>query len=289
MKQPRSQVVTVKWVSIVVLFVSGLLLIRALPTTELRDALQTWLDELGFWGPVVFVGLYIIATICLLPGSVLTLVAGAIFGLSLGLATVSIGSTLGAALALLIARYLARAKVERLADAYPTFKAVDEAISEGGWKVVAMLRLSPAIPFNVQNYLYGLTDIRFWPCVLTSWIAMLPGTFLYVYLGHLAETAVSNQDKPIGHWILLGVGLLATIAVTVYVTRLARQKLKSRTNVENTNEPSETANDTPPQQSTTRVIALAILAVMMLSLAVAAQFHTEEIAEWFRRQLPMAK
>ncbi|WP_166831276.1 TVP38/TMEM64 family protein [Thalassoroseus pseudoceratinae] len=224
----RSEVVTVKRVAIAVLIVGGLLLLRLLPTDELRNTLQTWLDDLGFWGPVVFVGLYIVATICFLPGSILTLVAGAIFGLGLGLAVVSIGSTIGAACALLIARYLARAKVEQLAETYPTFQAVDEAISEAGWKVVAMLRLSPAIPFNVQNYLYGLTNIKFWPCVLTSWIAMLPGTFLYVYIGHIADSAVAGEEKPVGQWILLGVGLIATIAVTVYITRLARQKLKSR-------------------------------------------------------------
>lgn len=282
MKWSHSQIAILKWVAIAVLIVSALLLIRALPTDELRQALQTWLNGLGFWGPVVFVGLYIFATVCLLPGSILTLVAGAIFGLGLGLAAVSIGSTVGAACAFLIGRYLARAKVERLAAAYPTFKAVDDAISEGGWKVVAMLRLSPAIPFNVQNYLYGLTDIRFWPCVLTSWIAMLPGTFLYIYLGHLANTAVSEQEKPVGQWILLGVGLLATIAVTVYITRLARQKLKTRTDVENSQKPS---SEDQPTESPIRVMGLAIGAVAVLILAIAAQFQTDAIAEWIRHQI----
>ncbi len=282
MKWSHSQIAILRWVAIAVLVVSGLLLIRALPTNELRQALQTWLNGLGFWGPVVFVGLYILATVCLLPGSILTLVAGAIFGLGIGLAAVSIGSTVGAACAFLIGRYLARAKIERLAAAYPMFKAVDEAISDGGWKVVAMLRLSPAIPFNVQNYLYGLTDIRFWPCVLTSWIAMLPGTFLYVYLGHLADTAVSEREKPLGQWILLGVGLLATVAVTVYITRLARQKLKTRTDVESSSKPSK---ENQPPESPIRVIGLAIGAAAMLILAITAQFQTEAIAEWIRQKI----
>lgn len=109
------------------------------------------------------------------------------------------------------------------------FAAIDQAIAEGGWKIVALLRLSPAIPFNLQNYLYGLTPVAFWPYVLASWIAMLPGTFMYVYLGHLAGSAIAGdrQRSPL-QWALLVVGLLATVAVTVYVTRLAKRKLNEQ-------------------------------------------------------------
>ena len=106
------------------------------------------------------------------------------------------------------------------------FDAIDKAIEEGGWKVVGLLRLSPAIPFNVQNYLYGLTKVKFWPYVLTSWIAMMPGTFMYIYLGNVSGAALGgDQEKSVGQWVLLGVGLLATVAVTVYITKLAKSKL----------------------------------------------------------------
>jgi hypothetical protein len=102
---------------------------------------------------------------------------------------------------------------------------VDRAIAEGGWKVVALLRLSPAMPFSAGNYLFGLTAVSFWPYVLASWAAMLPGTFLYVYLGHAGRVAAAGTARSPAEWALLGVGLLATIAVTVYVTRLARRAM----------------------------------------------------------------
>ena len=113
-----------------------------------------------------------------------TVAAGALFGSVVGVVVVSLASTTGAALAFLVARYLARDAVLRWVRRNPRYDAIDRAIGEGGWRVVALLRLSPLVPFNLQNYLYGLTAIRFWPCVLTSWAAMLPGTVVYVYLGH---------------------------------------------------------------------------------------------------------
>jgi hypothetical protein len=93
------------------------------------------------------------------------------------------------------------------------------------------------VPFNLQNYLYGLTSIRFWPCVLTSWLAMLPGTFMYVYLGYLGGAGLqaasgSGTSAGIGQWVLRVVGLLATIAVTVYITLLARKALREKTAIE---------------------------------------------------------
>jgi len=178
---------------------------------------------------------YVVATVLFVPGTILTLAAGALFGLGVGTLTVSVGSTLGASLAFLIARYAARDKIAAMARGNGRFGAIDRAIGEGGWKIVALLRLSPAIPFNLQNYLYGLTRVRFWPYVLTSWLAMLPGTFLYVYIGHVSKAAVgSDRSRTPGEWVLLAVGLLATAVVTIYITRLARRKLK-----EQMDEPSE--------------------------------------------------
>ena len=132
-------------------------------------------------------------------------------------------------MAFLIARYVARNKVAERAHSNRHFGAIDRAIDEGGWKIVSLLRLSPAIPFNLQNYLYGLTPVRFWPYVLTSWLAMLPGTLLYVYIGHVTGAAVGGQrERSTMKWAMLAIGLLATVAVTVYVTRLAKRKLKEQ-------------------------------------------------------------
>jgi len=230
------------WVAIAVIIAALFFIFRTLPFDQLMSGLKDWIAGLGYWGPLAFGVIYVVATICFIPGTILTLAAGAVFGLWIGLAVVSVSSTIGAALAFLIARYLARDRVAKMANGNRHFGAIDKAIGDGGWKVVGLLRLSPAIPFNIQNYLYGLTPVKFWPCVLTSWIAMLPGTFLYVYIGHVTGAAVGQQrERSTGEWVMLGVGLLATIAVTVYVTRLAKSKLNKEV------DDDEVAGDSDPQ------------------------------------------
>ena len=227
---PMSRVATVvKWVSIGLIVVDLLILIRALPVAQGAVAMSGWIGGLGWLGPVVFGLVYVAATVLFVPGLILTIAAGTIFGLWVGTICVSVGSTLGAVLAFSIARYLARARIAKIAQRNPRFDAIDQAIAEGGWKIVALLRLSPAIPFNLQNYLYGLTRIRFWPYAVTSWLAMLPGTFMYVYVGHVTGVVVGGERaRTPGEWALLAVGLLATIVVTVYITRLARGKLRQQ-------------------------------------------------------------
>lgn len=256
----------VRMVSLVVILICVLAVVRLLPLGRFVDWLGASVSDMGVWGPLVFAGVYVIATVLMIPGSALTLGAGAIFGLWWGTAAVSIGSTTGAALALLIARYLARRPVERKLGNFPKFRAVDRAVSEGGWKIVALLRLSPAIPFNVQNYLYGLTRIGFWPCVLTSWVAMLPGTFMYVYLGYagragIAAAAGQAQGRSPAQWAMLAVGLLATIIVTVYVTKLARRAMaRQADDIEPATEDRPVKN-TPPNRLTTAVyLVVALLA-----------------------------
>ena len=217
----------IKWCSLGLIIVSLLWIASALPVDRAVQAVNAWVESLGVWGPLVFGLVYILATVLLLPASALTLAGGAVFGLGTGTVTVSVASTIGAGLAFLIARYFAREKMAAFARRNPKFNAVDRAIGEGGWKIVALLRLVPAVPFNVQNYLYGVTSIRFWPCFLTSWIAMLPGTFMYVYLGHvggqgLAAASGAAPSRSTGEWVMLAVGLLAAVAVTVYVSRVAR-------------------------------------------------------------------
>ncbi|MCH8053007.1 MAG: VTT domain-containing protein [Planctomycetes bacterium] len=221
----------IKWCSIGLIVIALLWTMRSLPVERAVQVVNAWVESLGVWGPLAFGLVYILATVLLLPASALTLAAGAVFGLGTGTVTVSVASTIGAGLAFLIARYFAREKMAAFARRNPKFNAVDRAIGEGGWKIVALLRLSPAVPFNVQNYLYGVTSIRFWTCFLTSWIAMLPGTFMYVYLGHvggqgLAAASGAAPSRSTGEWVMLAVGLLATAAVTVYVSRVARAAME---------------------------------------------------------------
>jgi uncharacterized membrane protein YdjX (TVP38/TMEM64 family) len=189
-------------------------------------------SHLGPWAIVIFIGAYALATVLLLPGSILTVGAGFVFGIGWGLLAVSIGSTLGAALAFLISRFLAREKIEAIAAKNENFRRIDKAIGAQGAKLIFLLRLSPLIPFNLSNYFYGLTAVKFWPYVLASWIGMLPGTLLYVYLGAAGkaglETAVGADGRSPLEWTFLAIGLVATIIVTIWVTKIARGALRDK-------------------------------------------------------------
>ena len=209
---------------------------RALPLDRWIEDMQGWLDGFGALGMLIFVLIYIAAALLLVPGLAITLAAGGLFGLFWGTALVSVASTTAAALAFLIARYFARGAVEARVAGSPKFAAIDGAIAQGGWRVVALLRLSPAVPFSLGNYLYGLTAIRFWPYVLTSWLFMLPGTFMYVYVGYLSTEGLSaasggEESTATGRLILFVVGLVATAVVTVYVSKLARKALREQTEI----------------------------------------------------------
>jgi uncharacterized membrane protein YdjX (TVP38/TMEM64 family) len=188
-----------------------------------------WASGTGTPGLIVFALIYMVGAVLFVPGSVLTLGAGAIFGLVRGTLVVSIGSTLGAGLAFLIGRYLARERVTRWAAENPRFAALDAAVGKEGWKIVLLSRLSPLFPYNLLNYLFGLTGVRFWPYLLASWVGMLPGAFLYVYLGFagrtVAEAAVGPGVGSLWEGIFWGMGLAATALLTYFVTRLARRAL----------------------------------------------------------------
>ena len=189
-----------------------------------------WVNGLGVWGPIVFILGYAVATVAFLPGSLLTLASGAIFGLVKGTIYSLIGATLGASAAFLVARYGARRRIEQKIAGNPKFAAIDKAVGREGFKIVALLRLSPAFPFNLLNYALGLTKVGFLP-YLAACAAMLPGTLLYVYYGKaagsLAAVASGKQaEKGAEFWIVLGLGLVATIVVTAFVTRLAGKALR---------------------------------------------------------------
>ena len=193
----------------------------------LRETLAA-IEGLGAWGPVLFVLLYIVAAVLFVPGSALTLGAGALFGVGLGSALVSLGATLGATAAFLVGRYFARDWVAKKIEGNTAFAAIDRAVAAEGWKIVGLTRLSPAFPFSLLNYAFGLTRVSLRDYVLASWIGMMPGTVMYVYLGSLARAAGDRQRTP-GEWALLALGLAATIAVTVFITRIARAALAKRT------------------------------------------------------------
>ncbi|MCA9067502.1 MAG: TVP38/TMEM64 family protein, partial [Planctomycetaceae bacterium] len=267
----------VKWISVGVLVLSLLALMRALPLDQLSEVLQSSVRKWGMWGPVVFGVIYAVAVVFLVPASLLTLAAGAIFGLFQGTLIVSLSSTTGVALAFLIARYLARERVHRRVQQSPRLAAVDRAIGEQGWKIVALMRLSPAVPFTLQNYLYGVTAIRFWPCVLTSWVTMLPGTFMYVYFGSLGSQAVAGGETSPLEWTLRGVGLLATVVVTIYLTRLAKRAMQDKLDVP-TEEPSPAnEGDGSASPSWSGSLLWSLAAVLAVIVAVMAHMQKENL------------
>jgi len=202
---------------------------RMLPLAVWLEAFNQRVVGLGLLGMVLFALLYAAATVLMVPGSLLTLAAGASFGLLPGFVAVLFGATLGAAGAFLVSRHLARKRVERWIQRKTSFVAVDRAVAREGWKIVFLTRLSPVFPFNFQNYAYGLTSVSFWHYVLASWIGMIPGTFLYVYLGTLGRSgleAASGNAAGSYRLALQAVGLLATLGVTILITRTAKRALR---------------------------------------------------------------
>ncbi len=191
--------------------------------------LRSWVTGFGMAGPVIYGLAYVLGVVLFLPGAPLTIGAGVAFGLGVGTVLVSLASTIGAALAFLIARYLLRGRVESWVSDHERLSAVDRAVEHQGWRVVALTRLSPAFPFNLQNYAYGLTGVPFLQYVLASWIAMLPGTLLYVSIGaagvELASAATGAASW--GATTLRVLGLAATVIVVVLITAAARRELKA--------------------------------------------------------------
>ena len=195
----------------------------------LQNALQ-WINSLGAIGGIVFIGIYIIATLAFLPAALLTLGAGVIFGVIWGSIYVFIGATLGAIAAFLVGRYLAQGWVKEKISSYKKFAIIDKAVSKEGLKIVLLVRLSPLFPFNLLNYAFGITSVSFQDYLIGS-VGMIPGTIMYVYFGSLVGdiALIGSKNQPgniILHWVIQIMGLIATIAVTVYVTKIAKKALE---------------------------------------------------------------
>lgn len=209
----------------------AIVLLVATMKFHVQDHLKQTLDgvgQLGAWGGIIFIAIYVVATVLFIPGSVLTLGAGAVFGVMWGSIYVSVGSTLGATCAFLVGRYLARDAIARKIEGNERFAAMDKAVANEGWKIVGLTRLSPVFPFTLLNYAFGLTRVKLGHYIVASWIGMMPGTVMYVYLGSLAKAASGERTRTTGEWGLYGVGLLATVFVTVFVTRIAKQGLAKK-------------------------------------------------------------
>jgi len=167
-------------------------------TVDNIDRLDGWFDGFGIWAPVVFILLWIVAAVFFLPGLPITIVGGLIFGAVWGTVYTTIGANLGAAAAFLIGRYAARDMVERQIETNATLGRIDEGVAQHGWRMLMITRLVPVFPFNVQNYVYGLTDIGFGTYVLVSLVCMVPGTIAY----NFAAGSVRTGDLGTTLWYL---------------------------------------------------------------------------------------
>ncbi len=196
-----------------------------LPVKMWTEDFQRWIEASGPLGWIVFAGVYIAATVLLIPASVLTLVAGLAFGLTLGFPLVVVSATIGATLAFLVARHLVHDHVDKYVAGRPKLKAVKAAVSESGWKIVVLLRLSPVVPFNLQNYFYGVTDVRLAEYIWATFVGIMPGTLVYIYLGSVGKAATGESGGPL-QWTFFVVGLIATVVVAYLVTRKAGAKLR---------------------------------------------------------------
>ena len=184
------------------------------------EALEQWVDNSGWAGPVVFMLLYMAATVLFLPGSVLTLAGGALFGPVFGTFYSLTGATIGAMLAFLIARYLAGDWVQQRAG--PKLAAIIKGVDEEGWRFVAFVRLVPLFPFNLLNYALGLTRVRVWHYVVTSYICMLPGAFAYTWLGYAGRQTLAGEENTL-QTALIAIAIFATVA---YLPRIIKRLRK---------------------------------------------------------------
>ena len=205
--------------------------IYALPIGDLLQGVVAWIGRHRETAWLAFFATYVVATVFMIPGSILTVAAGFLFGVVYGTIVVSVSSVAGATAAFLVGRALGREWVRRKVGTDRRLAAVDTATRDRGFLIVMLLRLSPLFPFNALNYFLSLTGVRTAHYVLASWVGMLPATVLYVYIGSVAQDlaalAAGEFEAGTAGDILFFAGLGATALVTVLVTRYATRTLRT--------------------------------------------------------------
>ncbi|MBI5060575.1 TVP38/TMEM64 family protein [candidate division KSB1 bacterium] len=221
-----------RYIILVILAAAGFAIWK-LPVAAWFLEMVGWIQGQGVVGYAVYVAVYTLGAVLFFPGSVLTFGAGFAWGVVLGTILVSVASMTGASAAFLIGRYLTHDWVEGKVAGNERFQRIYYAVANRGFKIVILTRLSPLFPFSLQNYAYGLTGVSFRDYFVASWIGMLPGTIMYVYIGslftELAQLASKNRPDVSGSKIFYIIGLVITVVVTVYITRIARKALQEET------------------------------------------------------------
>lgn len=192
------------------------------------EGIQPWITSLGTWGAVAFFFLYLGAVILAVPATPLGLLAGALFGSYQGVIIISISSTIGAAITFLIARYYARDSIQQWLTTNPKYKHLDDLTRRHGMIMVAIARLVPFFPFNIINYAFGLTAVKFRTYLFWSWLCMLPGTILFVVGADALKTLLTGGTIPTTLLLILITSLIATILLGLLANRYLKHKAPPR-------------------------------------------------------------
>lgn len=201
-----------------------------LPTPQYAKFLFEWMQGQGALGLLVLIVLYAGVCLLFLPGSVLSLAAGFMFGMLWGTIAASLGATLGAIAAFLIARMMVRGWIEHRLMSHPKFRAIDRAIGEQGFKIVFLIRLSSLLPYDLSSYLFGLTNVPLGRYVLGTWLGRLPEILAWAYVGsitkNMTDLAAGNVEMGWEKELLLGLGLAAMVTVAVVIGHIARKAIR---------------------------------------------------------------
>jgi len=202
---------------IVIALAAIVVLFRVLPVAQWLTAFRAWVSGLGFAGYVLYALVYAACVVLFIPASILTLGAGATFGVIKGTIVVVIGATLGATGAFIVARTIARKRVEAMAAKDRRFRALDKAISTEGAKIVLLVRLAVVFPFTYSNYVFGLTGVRVLPYALATFVGIIPGSIAFVYIGAAAAAATAGTVKI----VVYVVGAILALIASAFVARIA--------------------------------------------------------------------
>jgi uncharacterized membrane protein YdjX (TVP38/TMEM64 family) len=211
---------------LVLTLVVGLIVLAVtyFPAITFFKAVNLWIKSLGIWGIPAFTFVYVLISILAIPRIALILIAGTIFGVVNGIITVSVSDVLGASACYLVGRTVALKRVIKLKRRFPRLKKIDRAVVEQGWKVLLFSRLSPMIPSNILNYGFSCTRVNFWQYLFFTWLGMLPIIFYYVNLGYFGADLFGGKNS-IETTLFQAGGIIATIFIAFYTTRLAKQVL----------------------------------------------------------------
>lgn len=221
----NGQVKQLAWIAVVFVIAAaaGVACYYLEPIADWSGLVEEWVDESGIFGVAVFGAIYVVATLALLPAAVLNVAAGALFGLAWGVGVVMSAAMVSAIAAFLIARHLLRERIRAHYTRDGTPAAIDKALRSEGWRAVALLRLSPVIPFALKSYLFGVSRVRMRDYVIGTFLGKLPGTILLTALGTTGRAAMDLSGR--ARWGLLAAGIAATLLVTWLVGRAARRRL----------------------------------------------------------------